>query len=71
MILEEKGDEYFLFLECLKESGVTNMLGASPYLEEQFEELNGSDSRKVLALWIESYRQIPKAWNKETMGENK
>ena len=47
------------------------MLGASPYLEEQFEELNRSDSRKVLALWIESYRQIPKAWNKETMGENK
>ena len=57
MMLKQKLEEYFLFLECLKESGVTNMLGASPYLEEQFEELNGSDSRKVLALWIQSYTE--------------
>ena len=57
MMLKQKLEEYFLFLECVKESGVTNMLGASPYLEEQFEELNGSDSRKVLALWIQSYTE--------------
>ena len=52
----DKQKEYFLFLECLRESGVTNMLGATPYLQEQFPELaRRSEAMKVLGLWIDSF----------------
>lgn len=49
-----KQDEYFLFLDVLRDSGVTNMLGATPYLLEQFEELDKNAARKVLGEWMDS-----------------
>ena len=30
-------EEYFDYLDNLRESGVTNMFGASPYLQEAFD----------------------------------
>ena len=46
--------EYFSFLEVLRESGVTNMFGAAPYLEQAFG-LNRREARKVLSEWMNSY----------------
>ena len=48
--------EYFDYLELLRDSGVTNMFGAGPYLEETFD-LSRSEARKVLISWMESYKK--------------
>jgi hypothetical protein len=53
-MMMNKQDEYFLFLDVLRDSGVTNMLGATPYLLEQFEELDKNAARKVLGEWMDS-----------------
>jgi hypothetical protein len=46
--------DYFDYLEDLRDSGVTNMFGAVPFLQEEFG-LNQSDARFVLSSWIKSY----------------
>lgn len=48
-------EQYYEFLNALRKSGVTNMFGAAPYLEEAFE-LNRETSRKILLSWMESFR---------------
>ena len=47
---------YFAYLEFLRDSGVTNMFGASPYLEAEFD-LSKSEAREVLSSWMESFRK--------------
>lgn len=48
-------DEYLAYLDDLRESGVTNMFGASQYLSETFPELNGERARAILAYWMETF----------------
>ena len=43
--------EYFQFLNELRESGDTNMWGASPYLEAEFG-LDRREARRVLSDWM-------------------
>jgi hypothetical protein len=47
--------EYFEYLEVLRKSGVTNMFGAAPYLQQEFG-LTRQDARDVLMKWMESFR---------------
>jgi hypothetical protein len=47
-------DSHLLFLDKLRESGITNMFGAAPYLMEAFG-LNRKDGQMVLAYWMESF----------------
>ena len=44
------------YLDGLRESGVTNMLGAAPYLEDEFN-LPHALAKKVLISWIRTYAQ--------------
>jgi len=44
MIISE---EHLDYLDCLRESGVTNMWGASVYLEEEFK-LDREEAGKIL-----------------------
>ena len=46
--------EYFTYLDILRDSGVTNMFGAAPYLEEMFN-LSPAEARKVLMDWMKSF----------------
>ena len=48
-------DEYFEYLDQLRESGVTNMFGAVPYLQAEFPELSFDRARasQVLQLWMQ------------------
>ena len=46
--------EYMEFLTDLRASGQTNMFGASPYLQQEFN-LDKREARKLLAFWMESY----------------
>lgn len=47
--------EYLTYLDALRESGVTNMYGAQPYLENQFPELDRTKSGTVLTHWMETF----------------
>lgn len=50
------GDEkYFIFLDTLQESGVTNMFGASKYLVDFYKELDKYKAREILSRWMESF----------------
>lgn len=50
--------KYFEYLDRLRESGVTNMFGAVPYLQQEFPELSFNRAQAVYILreWIASYR---------------
>jgi hypothetical protein len=48
--------EYFDYLVALRDSGVTNMWGAAPYLEHQFG-LSRQDAKDILIAWIESFNK--------------
>lgn len=49
-------DEMLEFLDELRESGVTNMFGASPYLREAFD-LSRADASAVLVYWMHTFSE--------------
>ena len=46
--------EYYDWLEELRQSGITNMLGASPYLAEEFG-LSRTEAREILSDWMDGH----------------
>jgi len=54
--MKEDLKEYFGYLETLRDSGVTNMFGAAPYLETAFG-LSRKEAREVLAIWMKSFSE--------------
>ena len=50
--------EYFIWLNRLRESGETNMYGASPYLQCAFS-MGKREARKILVEWMEWVRENP------------
>ena len=57
MSIAEFQASYFQFLDELQKSGDTNMLGAAPYLEDQFW-LEPSEAKEVLRLWMKSFEEV-------------
>lgn len=53
----EAWEEYYNYLEELRQSGVTNMFGAVPYLKEEFK-LNDASARNILANWMHNYFEL-------------
>jgi hypothetical protein len=49
--MNEEHNEYLI---DLRDSGVTNMFGATPYLEESFG-LSTAEARTILGEWINSF----------------
>lgn len=49
--------EYFDFLEELRASGETNMMGAAPYLMEMFG-LDKKEAKEVLFAWFDHKRGV-------------
>ena len=47
-------DEHKEYLDALRESGVTNMLGAGPYLEAAFG-LSRNEATDILKEWMASF----------------
>lgn len=47
-------EEHRTYLNELRESGVTNMFGAGPYLEDAFS-LDKRDAQKVLLHWMATF----------------
>jgi hypothetical protein len=49
-------DEVLQYLDELRESGVTNMFGAGPYLKEEFD-IDRATSHKWLAYWMGTFSE--------------
>ena len=64
IIFDEISNEVFLYLEELRESGVTNMFGAHQYVMEDFE-ISKPLAIKLVKTWMDSYNE------KRTMVESK
>ena len=47
-------NEMFEYLDTLRESGVTNMFGAGPYLEQVFD-IDRREAKAVLLEWMKQY----------------
>ena len=48
----------FIYLNRLRESGATNMYGAAPYLEMEFD-LDRREAKQVLMDWMQWVEQEP------------
>ena len=49
-------DEHLVYLDKLRESGITNMFGAGIYLENAFN-IDKSTAREILTYWMETFSQ--------------
>ena len=47
--------EMLEYLDDLRESGVTNMFGARPYLQDEFPELSKQEASQVLLFWMKTF----------------
>lgn len=53
--LEFIEDGHLEFLDDLRESGETNMFGASRYLADNYPDLSRNESRQVVSYWMETF----------------
>ena len=44
------------YLDDLRESGITNMFGAAPFLVDEYG-MQSKDARKVLVYWMETFEE--------------
>lgn len=44
------------FLNFLRASGVTNMFGAAPYVEEEFG-IDKREARRIVQLWMNNFNE--------------
>jgi hypothetical protein len=49
----------FEYLDALRDSGVTNMFGAGPYLQEAFG-LSRYEAKDVVLAWMQTFRDRQK-----------
>ena len=57
--MDPENQEYFLFLNRLRESGVTNMWGSPAYLQREFD-LSDKDAQNTVSSWMKWVSDNPK-----------
>lgn len=55
--LTDQEQEVFEFLDDLRESGVTNMFGARPYIQEEYPDLSQSEATTLLSTWMKTFEE--------------
>jgi len=45
------------YLDELRDSGVTNMLGAQPYLKREYPKLSKEDAGAILSYWMKTFSE--------------
>lgn len=45
------------YLDLLRESRVTNMWGAVPYIQNQYPKLSDKQAKELLFYWMESFAE--------------
>jgi hypothetical protein len=53
--IKEEWEAYYKVLEAIRQSGITNMFGAAPYLKEFCSELSYEEAKEILCNWIHNY----------------
>lgn len=53
---DEATQEYYEFLDELRESGDTNMFGAGPYLQAEFG-LDKREAKNVVLSWMDTFSE--------------
>ena len=48
--------EVMSYLNDLRDSGVTNMFGAAPYVEDEFG-IDKREARRILQLWMQNFNE--------------
>lgn len=48
-------EKYYTYLDELRQSGITNMFGARPFLRSKFRELSDPMATKVLDDWMKTF----------------
>lgn len=48
-------DKHLEYLDDLRESGITNMFGAAPFLKKAFRNLSKDQSEKTLVYWMQTF----------------
>lgn len=61
--IKQEWTKYYNALEVIRESGITNMFGAAPYLREVFPELSRIESNEVLCNWMENYNTLSEMYS--------
>jgi len=56
--IKEEYYEYYKYLEALRQSGVTNMFGAVPYLRKEYPQLSYEEASAVLSNWMTNYTEL-------------
>ena len=56
--IREDWEEYYQMLENIRQSGITNMFGAAPYLKEFCPELSHEESKEILLSWMSNYNEL-------------
>lgn len=54
----ERLTKMFRYLDALRDSGVTNMFGAPPYLEEAFNIPKRGTAITIVAAWMKSFEGL-------------
>ena len=55
---ENEKDEIFQYLFELQDSGATNMMGASPYVEREFPHLDKKEVGNIVVEWMSNWDEI-------------
>lgn len=53
---EDVNARYYEYLDGLRESGITNMFGAGPYLQRRFG-ISGHSARVILGAWMDTFEE--------------
>lgn len=53
---EVNREEVYNFLDNLRDSGITNMFGAVPFISEMFE-VSSETAKQLLKSWMETYSE--------------
>jgi len=48
-------EEHLEYLDDLRESGVTNMYGATPFIERRYPELTEKEATEILLYWMKTF----------------
>ena len=49
-------EEVFEFLDNLRESGITNMFGSGPYVQEEFNT-NNKETKELVLEWMRTFTE--------------
>ena len=48
-------EEHLLYLDDLRESGITNMYGAGPFVMDVFSGLTEKEATSIVVYWMETF----------------